>query len=468
MQDLVVSINKNTLRISTIDKEAQLKTAVVDIPKELVYDTRIIDPKRFSNLLDESISQVTSLSKNKLGLNFVMEPQDIFLRYVTVSKNGQEIGEQIISEIKAKDPEINLDNLYFSYKKMAPFVYQFVGIRKEVMDNYLETSNESSVGLKSVIPWVLAFPKYENVNDPAIFVSKVDDDQVIALSELNGVFFAGTYKKEKTPEELASLIKELSFYKRSSPIKCIYKFNCDSFTMPGYEIKKIEPPKFNGNFNLPEGFEINNIVNFLLDSDSTILDSQINVLNMLPLPVAERKSSALLVTGSVIGALLLLVGAYFGVTSIGNKKADGGQLAQENTSQETQVLSETTSQEDTVQQEQVGGEGSESENSDKDPNIEIKRGNLKIRVENGAGVGGLAAKTKEFLEGLGYTVLTIDTADSKVQPTVLQFKSTVQEEFENMVKEDIKAEFPEIEVKDNIPEDSDYDLLITVGTSSEL
>jgi len=468
MQDLVVSINKNTLRISTIDKEAQLKTAVVDIPKELVDDTRIIDPKRFSNLLDESISQVTSLSKNKLGLNFVMEPQDIFLRYVTVSKNGQEIGEQIISEIKAKDPEINLDNLYFSYKKMAPFVYQFVGIRKEVMDNYLETSNESSVGLKSVIPWVLAFPKYENVNDPAIFVSKVDDDQVIALSELNGVFFAGTYKKEKTPEELASLIKELSFYKRSSPIKCIYKFNCDSFTMPGYEIKKIEPPKFNGNFNLPEGFEINNIVNFLLDSDSTILDSQINVLNMLPLPVAERKSSALLVTGSVIGALLLLVGAYFGVTSIGNKKADGGQLAQENTSQETQVLSETTSQEDTVQQEQVGGEGSESENSDKDPNIEIKRGNLKIRVENGAGVGGLAAKTKEFLEGLGYTVLTIDTADSKVQPTVLQFKSTVQEEFENMVKEDIKAEFPEIEVKDNIPEDSDYDLLITVGTSSEL
>jgi len=238
--------------------------------------------------------------------------------------------------------------------------------------------------------------------------------------------------------------------------------------MPGYEIKKIEPPKFNGNFNLPEGFEINNIVNFLLDSDSTILDSQINVLNMLPLPVAERKSSALLVTGSVIGALLLLVGAYFGITSIGDKKADGGQLAQENTSQETQVLSETTSQEDTVQQEQVGGEGSESENSDKDPNIEIKRGNLKIRVENGAGVGGLAAKTKEFLEGLGYTVLTIDTADSKVQPTVLQFKSTVQEEFENMVKEDIKAEFPEIEVKDNIPEDSDYDLLITVGTSSEL
>lgn len=467
MQDLVVSINKNILKISTIDKEAQLKTAMLNVPKELVDDTRIIDPKGFSNLLEKSISQVSVLSKNKLGLNFVMEPQDIFLRYVTVSKNGQETGEQIISEIKAKDPDIKLDTLYFSYKKMAPFVYQFVGIRKEVMDNYLETSNALNIGLKSIIPWVLAFPKYENVNDPAIFVSKVDNDQVIALSELNGIFFAGTYKKEKTSEELTSLVKELSFYKRSSPIKCIFTFNCDSFTMPNYEIKKIESPKFNGNFNLPEGFEINNIVNFLLDSDPTILGGQINVLNMLPLPVVERKGSALLVTGSVIGALLLLVGAYFGITSLGNKKAGNEQLAQNNTSQETQVLSETTSQEQPVQEEQ-SQQGTENENPEKDPNVEVKRGNLKIRVENGAGVGGLAARTKEYLEGLGYTVLTIDTADSKVQPTVLQFKSTVQKEFENLVKEDIKNKFPEIEVKDNISEDSDYDLLITVGTSSEL
>jgi len=467
MQDLVVSINKNILKISTIDKEAQLKTAMLNVPKELVDDTRIIDPKGFSNLLEKSISQVSVLSKNKLGLNFVMEPQDIFLRYVTVSKNGQETGEQIISEIKAKDPDIKLDTLYFSYKKMAPFVYQFVGIRKEVMDNYLETSNALNIGLKSIIPWVLAFPKYENVNDPAIFVSKVDNDQVIALSELNGIFFAGTYKKEKTSEELTSLVKELSFYKRSSPIKCIFTFNCDSFTMPNYEIKKIESPKFNGNFNLPEGFEINNIVNFLLDSDPTILGGQINVLNMLPLPVVERKGSALLVTGSVIGALLLLVGVYFGITSLGNKKAGNEQLAQNNTSQETQVLSETTSQEQPVQEEQPQ-QGTDNENPEKDPNVEVKRGNIKISVENGAGVGGLAARTNEYLEGLRYTVLTIDTADSKVQPTVLQFKSTVQKEFENLVKEDIKNKFPEIEVKDNISEDSDYDLLITVGTSSDL
>jgi len=466
MQDLILSINKNTLKISTIDKEANLKTASIIVPKEYIDDTRILDPKGFSSILEDAVSQVSSLSKNKIGLNFIMEPQDIFLRYVTVSKNGQETGEQIISEIKAKDPDISLDNLYFSYKKMAPFVYQFIGIKKDVIENYLEASSFAGMGLKSIIPWVLALPKYEKVNDPAIFISKIDGDQVIALSELNGVFFAGTYKKEKTPEELSSLVKELSFYKRSSPIKCIYTFNCDSFSMPDYEVKKIESPKFTGVLSTPEGFEINNIVNFLLDSDTTILDSQINVLNMLPLPVVERKASALLVTGSVIGALLLMVGGYFGIKAIGNRNQDGAsQLAQESVQQETQVLSETTQQNEEKPEEKNDNKENTTE---KDPNVEVKKSNLKIRVENGAGVGGLAAKTKEFLEGLGYTVLTIATADAKVDSTVLQFKPGVKGEFEAIVKEDLKDKFPKIEIKEDLSEDKDYDLLITVGTSSEL
>lgn len=461
MQDLIISLNKNTLRISTIDKEATLKTAVADIPKEIADDTRILDTAGFASILGDAVSQVSVLSKNKLSLNFVMEPQDILLRYVTVSKNGQELGDQIVSEIKAKDPDLPLENLYFSYKKMAPFVYQFIGIRKDVIENYLEVSNAVGIGLKSVVPWVLALPKYEKINDPAIFVSKIDGDQVIALSELNGVFFAGTYKTEKTPEELAGLVKELSFYKRSSPIKGIFTFKCDSFEMPGYDIKKITAPEFSGGLNAPDGFEINNIVNFLLDSDETFLDSQLNVLNMLPLPVVERKSSALLVTGSVIGALLLLVGGYFGIKSLGDRE-DSTQLAQEPTQQqETQVLSESTQQNEKP-------EKKPEETPEKDPNLEIKKGNLKIRVENGAGVGGLAAKTKEFLEGLGYTVLTIDTADALTKPTILRFKPSATEEYKTLISDDLKAKFPEIEVKEDLPEDSDYDLLMTVGTSYEL
>ncbi len=464
MQDLIVSLNKNILRLSTIDKEVNLKTASVEIPKEIVDETRILNPEGLSDILNNLILQVSSLNKSKLSLNFIIEPEDIFLRFVTVSKNGSDIGDQIVAEIKEKNPEISLDHLYFSYKKMAPFIYQFIAVRKDVMEKYLELSNSIGIGLKSVIPWVLALPKYEKVNDPAIFISKVDNNQVVALSELNGVFFAGTYQKEKSPEELQELIKDLSFYKRSSPIKFIYTLNCDSFSMSNYNIKKISCPEFNSSQPVPKGFELNTITNFMLDSDSDVLDSQLNMLNLLPLPVVESKSSALIITGSVVGALLLMIGGYFGIKSLGNRNlSQENQMAQENSQieQNSQVLSES------VEQEQENND-SEASETPKDPNLEVKKGNLKIKVMNGAGVSGLAGRTKDFLNELGYAALIADTADSKVEATILDFKKDLIEDFEKLVTEDMKEKFPQIEVRKDIPDDSDYDLIITVGTSSEL
>jgi hypothetical protein len=97
----------------------------------------------------------------------------------------------------------------------------------------------------------------------------------------------------------------------------------------------------------------------------------------------------------------------------------------------------------------------------------VQKGNLKIRIENGAGINGLAARTKEFLQELGYTILTIDTADERTEPTILQFKKDALNTYKDLIVEDIKEKFPNIEVKDDLPEDSDYDLLMILGTSSE-
>ncbi len=467
MQDLIVAINKNTIRLSTVDKDAVLKTVSSDISKDIVEDTRIISPAGLSGIVESLISKLLGSNKNKFSLSFIMEPQDIFLRYVTVSKNSEDLSEQVIKEIKEKDPNVNLEDLYFSYKKVAPFIYQFVGVRKDVMETYMEVSNSLKVGLKSVIPWVLALPKYEKVNDPAIFISKRDGDQVIALSELNGVFFTGTYRKERTPEELQGLIKELSFYKRSSPIKYIFTFNCDSFDIPGYEVKRLTCPEFTAPLSIPEGFEQNTVVNFLLDSEPEILSSQLNTLNLLPLPVVERKSSPMVIAGSIVGALLLMVGAYFGIKSLGDGSSDKSLMAQDTAGEDTQVLSEST-ENGSSQESDKDSTSSDVDTQTNDPNLEIKKSNLKIRVENGAGVGGLAAKTKEYLEGFGYTVLTIDTADSKTESTLLSFKKDFASQFENLIKEDLKSKFPKIEVKEGLSDDSDYDLLIIVGTSSEL
>jgi len=232
--------------------------------------------------------------------------------------------------------------------------------------------------------------------------------------------------------------------------------------MPGYSIKKIEAPDFNGSDQIPSGFELNTIFNFMLDSDQDIVDSQVNVLNMLPLPVVEKKTSALTVVGPVVGALLLLVGAYFGIKSLGKKDNSGDSLAVNN--EQTQVLSESTQQQNVEPNDDV----QETEQKDRDPNMEVKKGNLKIRIENGAGISGLAARTKDFLTEFGYTILNIDTADSTTEPTILNFKKDAIEDYKDIVYKDMVSKFPNIEVKEDLQEDSDYDLLITVGTSSKL
>ncbi len=67
------------------------------------------------------------------------------------------------------------------------------------------------------------------------------------------------------------MIKDLSFYKKSTPIKYIFTLNCESFEVPGYEIKIVESPKFSDGSRAPAGMEINTIVNFLIDSDPLIL-----------------------------------------------------------------------------------------------------------------------------------------------------------------------------------------------------
>ncbi len=459
MQDLIISLNRNVVRLSTVDKESSLRTTLVDVSKEIADDTRILDTLGFSRVLGDMISQISSLSKNKLSLNFIIETQDVYLRYVTISKKNVDLEEQIVSELKEKASDIPLEEIFFSYRKIAPFVYQFVGVKKDIVEKYIEVSNNIGIGLKSITPWVLALPKYEKVNDPAIFIAKTGDRQMIALSELNGVFFADITEKDRTEEELQSLIKELSFYKRSSPIKHVFTMNCDYLTLGGYEIKKIDYPSFSDKSDIPVGYEQHVIVNYLLDTDMEMVDSQINVLNLLPLPVVESKSASLVAVGSALAILILLGGFYGGYLFLKNRNSsENTQLAQNQNSENTQVLSESS---ENVQNNQ--------QDTQEKVDAELKREDLKIRVENGAGVSGLAAKTKEFLEGLGYVVDEPATADNTTKATILTFKKDAPEGYRDLVSNDVKSKFPEIKIsEESLPDDVTYDLLIIVGTSSEL
>jgi hypothetical protein len=451
MQDIFVSINKNITRLSTVDKDASLRTTLVDVPKDVVNDSRINDPEALAGILNDLLPHVTSLSKSRLGLNFVIEPQDVYLRFITLSKKDVDIEAQIIAEIKEKAKDIPLKDIYYSYKKIAPFVYQFTGVRKDILEKYIEVSNNMGVGLKTVIPWALALPKYEKVNEPAIFICKTGDRQVIALSELGGIFFSEVYEKELKEEELQVLIKDLSFYKRSSPISHVFTINADYLTLEGYEVKKVALPKFQEGVEVTPGYEQNVIVDYLFDTDPEAIDSQLNMLNLLPLPVVEARSFSLVAAGTLVAAFILiggLVGGYLYLS--GKNPLKNTNIAQGNSNQQEQTSNAVLSGTAPV-----------------DVSSSLKKSDVKIRIENGASISGLAAKTKELLTSLGYNIQSIDTAEIDVPDTLIRVKAD-KSAYADTVKADMNSKFPGITIKNDLPTSSEYDLLITVGKSSTL
>lgn len=450
MQDLIISINKNVLRLSTIDQETTLKTALVDISRDAVSDSIINDPKEVAQSIQSILGSVTELPKQKLSLSFVMQPEEVVLKFITVSKSEDNLDTQIVKEIKEKLEGISLDDTYYSYQKIAPFLYQFVGVKKEILESYLDVSNFLGIGITSIIPWVLALPKYVKVTEPAIFISKSGDSQVVALSELNGIFFSGVYEEERSPEEINKLVKDLSFYKRSTPISRVYTLNYDSFKLEGYEVLPIGLPDFNDGAEVSSGYELNVITNYLLDSDKDLVSTQLNVLNLLPLPVVEQKNAVMVAAGGAMTALLLVGVIYGGYMLLKDTPGVDQDFIAQNTQEETSVLSESSVKEDP--QTAV---------------VEVKREDLKIRIENGSGVTGVAAKVEDILKNLGYNILEIDTAEETRESTLLRFKKD-KLIYKDTVVSDVSGKLSNVSVEETLDEGEAYDLLIIVGSDNKL
>ncbi len=449
MQDLFISVNENKLRVSAVDPKTGFKSVAEDLTKNVIENYKIVDVATFSSILGETISKITKQPKNRLLLNFILEPQDVILRFFTLSKGSNGDQEQIVSEIKKKVPDVDLQDLYFSYQKIAPFLYQFIGVKKETMENYTEISNTVGVGLKSVIPWVLLLPKYTESALPTIFVVRRGKQQVIALSELNGIFYTGVYDKERSSVELNDFIKQVSFYNRSEPVKILYTLNYDSFSMSGFDVTRITLPIAELDSESTAGFEINILTNFILDKEPALVSGQSNAVNLLPVPAVVKKNPAIVYVGTVaIGIILVGALVFFGVLK---KPANNGSNLAQNVSSAQNVLSDEKSSTEPASQ----------------PSVELKRSDLKIRVENGAGVSGLAAKTRDLLTGLGYNVVSIDTAAAEREDTLLRF-SKADVSFKDLVVADMKDKFQDTVIEDTLQDGLEYDLLIIIGTNANL
>lgn len=447
MIDIVVTHNSKVLKLTTIVNGEFKK---VETPFE--FNSFPQDAEAYANKIQESILQLGHGKKVKCTLSFVIEPSEVVSKFITLPKNSESVDEKIYKEIKAKFEKGSLDDYFYSYEKIAPFVYQFIGVKKNLIEGFVDVATKLSLPLRAILPWALLLPKYVGSSNSSIFVCKVTEDPVVILSELGGVYFTDVFDSSKNTKELNKIIQELSVYKRTKPIDKLYTFN---YPIPkenlGFSVHNIEIPNLTAEDTA--GYEVNLLTHFMLDLVSDILDSHINLLNLLPLPVIEKSkmpvpvkagASALVVAALIFGVFL------FSKSSSENKNA---QLAV--VPSDTNVLSE-----------QSANVVTETTAEPEKP-VVLERKDLKIRIENGSGINGIAGKSQAYLEKLGYTIESIDTAEVSRSDTLFRFKKE-SFKYKDILVADTKTVYPDVASEDSLSESEEYDLLIIVGSSVEL
>lgn len=98
---------------------------------------------------------------------------------------------------------------------------------------------------------------------------------------------------------------------------------------------------------------------------------------------------------------------------------------------------------------------------------EFDRASLSVQVLNGSGVGGAAGDMQSILEDLGYKSIEVGNADNTDYENVtIQLKSDFEKYFEN-ISSDIEEDYVVNEDFETLNDDSEYDVVIIVGSEAE-
>uniref|UniRef100_A0A7C4XGI0 LytR family transcriptional regulator n=1 Tax=candidate division WWE3 bacterium TaxID=2053526 RepID=A0A7C4XGI0_UNCKA len=420
------------------------------VSEEALFGSKVIDPKLLASEIGQLLIDSYGNKVLKQPIHFVLGLEDFYPKFILSSKRENVTEEAFLEsevakklDIEGLDPEAT----FYSTMKIAPFVYQFIAVKKELIESYMGVANNLGLPIGSIVPWVMLLPSLvSNTGDPEIFIIGGDNIIWLVLSELNGVYHVGSIKENKDISGLASLVKKLSVYERTKPIERVYTMNMAGLDL-GDEFEIRELPYSNPNIICAQHI------------DSEILNSQANLLNMLPVP-AKKTASPLVYAGATLTALLLLGGVIFGPKYI-NSRGGGGNLASNPAFVEPNVLSE--SNESTSQ---VSETNKPAENNDKKEEAPVlNRAYLKIRVENGTNIAGLAGRTRDYLSGLGYEVVSVGDADeSNREAVLLRFKST-NAIYKDLLTTDLSKKFKSVEVGLELESNLPYDTLIVAGSA---
>ena len=431
MSGYIIDVGKSEISLGLVGQEVFTKK----------IEAKSLTNEELAKIIGECLLENYGEKPEKLPLHFLVPPKKCIQFFVTVSK-GSDSEEYVLEQATSKLTERNLaiENYYYSYQKIAPFVYQFLAINKEDIERYLEIATLLEFELAGVFSWVTLLPKLlKDSSKAAIFVLNAEGNGVLALSELGGIYHLGYLDDVSGFEEVSDLVEKLSIYQRKKPITKVYTLNFPDLNLgPSFDIDEL---------NLSSPTQLYGKV-----FSESLLKSQLNLLNMLPLP-AIKKTPPLAYVGSVLGGMFGLV-----------KYAKMGESVEQVPGTQSSVLSEVEESTQSTQSEDVQNVQQEEKTEEILEEVELNKGYLRVRVENGTQISGLAASTQDFLLDEGYDVVGIgdsDEEDREATRVVFNKENTI---YRDVLVEDLKKKFNSVEIEDSLNGNLDYDVLIIAGS----
>lgn len=431
-----VEVNRNSLRILT----PSLEKKDIQVSREVVNDSKIISVDDLSKTLKEGLKELKSKASRVI---FLIEEKDIFDRFFVVRNDEVDI-ETNLHHQAATYVGRPLDNLACVFQKVSPFVYQFVGVDKEILAAYSTLASKAGLKLEGLIPISFIFSKFIGSFDPFFFIFKGVDEATLIASEYGGVYYSGTYSTtSEINRKVSSLISELSSFNRESPVKDVYYLGDEVKIDGSFNLKSVHVPEDYA-FEGMVGFERLALAIAVTSKDPEFLDSYFNLKTFLNAKSSKKGSSSMpkLAVPAVV-LLSIALGAFLIYSSKNaNKPANN----------DANNVKESTSS-------ATVPEAPKESTKSAQP---LNKASLKIRVENGSGTAGVAGKARDFLTPKGYTISEVgNAASADYAETNIQIKDS-KKEYLNVLLDDLKSNYT-TKVGNPLAESTSYDVLIIVG-----
>ena len=436
MEGYVVSLNDNVLSVSLLGGEGVFER---ELSREIASEGSIVDAEKFAESLGDLILESFGEEQKKLPLHFLIPASEVVLNFITDNKKEKNSVEERLQADVAKRlaaVALNQDDVYFAHQKIAPFVHQLVAIKKDIFEKYLSIGDLIGFEVRSVVPWVLLLPKFlPSPVEPKIFILKSGDEETLVLSELGGIYYVGRFN-EKKASDLKKLVKELSVYERNQPISNIYLFGMKSFDLgDDYSVSHLDIKTIH---------EL-----YLPGVAGDVLNTQVNLQTLLPVP-EEKKSMIPVYVGVALGALLLIMGLIYVKNHLNRPQSPAGPTSE---TQESTEVSEST----------VPG----SSNQQTQEQVELNKAYLRIRVENGTDLGGLAGRTRDHLATFGYEIVSVGDAQESDRTVTLARFSPENAIYKDLLVADLKEMYTDVQVQEDLSSDLGYDVLIIAGSNEK-